>query len=168
MENTEDSEELSMRFRADGCRIADRDGKLLLEAKLSGGFLKKRLDFYDADGNLAAKAIQTGLGRYRLDFGGQTMELRKRFSLTGAEYVTTGMPWVLRRSLLKHVYRIRKNGAEISVVRKKWNPWEDDYVVRLRDSADRLQALALAVLLDCGDDCFSRRAGQEEPEKLEC
>lgn len=165
MENIEDSEELSMIFRMHGYRIMDGTGKLLLEAKLSGGFLKKKLDFYDANGALAAKVRQTGFGRYRLDCGGQAMELHKRFSLTGTEYVTTG--WVLHRNLLEHVYKMRKNGREISVMRKKWNPWEDDYSIALRDSDDRIQALVLAVLLDCGDNCFSCGSEREEPEKLD-
>ncbi len=165
MENIEDSEELSMIFRMHGCRIMDKAGKLLLKADLSGGFLSKKLDFYDADGAPVAKVRQIGLGKYRLDCGGQTMELQRRFTLTGEEYVMTG--WVLHRNLLEHVYEMKKNGREISVVRKKWNPWEDDYRITLRDSEDRIQALVLAVLLDCGDNCFSCEGGQKEPEKVE-
>lgn len=165
MENIEDAEELSMIFRMHGCRIMDKDGKLRMEARLSGGFLSKKLDFCDAEGNPVAKAVQTGLGKYRLDCGGQTMELHRRLTLSGEEYVTTG--WVLHRNLLEHVYEMRKNGREISVVRKKWNPWEDDYVITLRGSEDRIQALVLAVLLDCGDNCFSCETGRKEPEKVE-
>ena len=98
MENIEDSEELSMIFRMHGCRIMDKAGKLLLKADLSGGFLSKKLDFYDADGAPVAKVRQIGLGKYRLDCGGQTMELHRRFTLTDEEYVMTG--WVLHRTCL--------------------------------------------------------------------
>ncbi len=80
-------------------------------------------------------------------------ELKGHITLFKPHYTleTAQGDWDIRGDFAQHEYEMKRNGATVATVTRKWFTWGDTYLLDVPDDADALTALGVMLAIDCVD-----------------
>ena len=150
--------------------ITDEHGNRVFRADGKVFTLRQRLVLEDASGAEVASVHRHVVAlrpTYEIRIGGEkAAEVRRKLFTPFRERFVVDIPGPddleITGDLLDHEFSVRRGGAEVASVSKKWFRIRDTYAVRVVDGEDHLLVLATVLALELA---MSRAEEKQEKEK---